>query len=242
MSIRGYYSSFESFGSVDGPGVRSILFLSGCPFRCLYCHNPETWNLNSGSEISPEEAFKKLYRYKPYWGKDGGITISGGEPLVQLDFLIELGKIAKANGVSYVIDTAGGTFKEEDRYLEKLDELLEVSSLFLVDIKSADPLLHKKITGHELKIVESFFNYLDKKNFPIWVRHVLVPGLTASKEQLTKTKEFLNRYHNIKKIEVLPYHNLAIPKYEKLKIPYPLKETPLPTNEEIKVAKEILES
>ncbi len=238
--MRGYYSSFESFGSVDGPGMRSVLFLSGCPLRCQYCHNPETWDLHDGTSITTEEAFKKLIRYKPYWGKEGGITISGGEPLVQLDFIIELGEMAKKAGVSYVIDTSGGAFIDDEEYLKKFDKLLDVSTLFLLDIKTSDVLLHQKLTGVKFDNIDKLYHYLDKKNFPIWVRHVLVPGFTASKEQLLKTKEYLSQFRNIKKIEVLPYHDMAKTKYQKLGIPYPLMDTPLPTKEEIALAEEIL--
>ena len=237
----GYYSSFESFGSVDGPGLRSILFLTGCPFRCLYCHNPETWQLKNGKEITSEEAFQKLIKYRPYWGSDGGITISGGEPLSQLDFLIELGTLAKQNNISYVIDTAGGTFRIDEAYLQKFDKLLDVCTLFLLDIKTADEKLHKKITGVDFENVDKLYHYLAKKNFPIWVRHVLVPGLTSDHKQLIKTKNYLSQFTNIKRIEVLPYHNLALEKYQKLGIKYPLINTPLPSKEEIAYAKSILE-
>ena len=236
----GYYSSFESFGSVDGPGLRSVLFLAGCPFRCLYCHNPETWTTKDAISITADEAFNKLKRYSSYWGKDGGITISGGEPLLQLDFLIELGRLAKAEHISYVIDTAGGSFSDDENYLNKFDKLLEVTDLFLLDIKTANEELHNKITGVNFENISKLFKYLDKKNFPIWVRHVLVPGLTSNIEQLKETKVFLNQFHNIKKIEILPYHNLAISKYQKLNINYPLKDTPIPTEAEMSIAKKIL--
>lgn len=239
MSV-GRYTKIESFALVDGPGVRSTLFLSGCPFRCLYCHNPETWKLEDGKTITAKEAFDKLIKYKPYWKDNGGITISGGEPLVQIDFLIELGKLCKANNISFVIDTAGSTFSMNEDYLKKFDELLDCSDLFLLDLKAFNGYLHKKITGFSNENILELFEYLNKKKFPIWVRRVLVPSLNDDEKSLTEDASFLNRFNNIKRIDVLPYHGLAELKYQELGIDYPLKGLISPNEEQIKFAEKIL--
>lgn len=236
----GYYQSLESFALVDGPGVRSVLFLAGCPFRCLFCHNPDSWEFSKKNPITPEEAYKKLVRYKPYWRDNGGITISGGEPLAQLDFIIELSRLFHNDGISVAIDTSGATFNMSEAYLKKFDELLQVTDLFLLDIKAFDSSLHKKITGKDNKNVLELFSYLDKKNYPIWVRHVLVPTLSDNDERLRETHEFLSKFKNIRRVEVLPYHTLGTYKYDLLKIEYPLKDVPAPTKERVENADKIL--
>ena len=235
-----FYSKFESFASVDGPGVRSVLFLSGCPFRCIYCHNPETWS-EKGKEITAEEAFKLLSRYKTYWKDNGGVTISGGEPLLHMDFLIELFKLCKEKGISTCIDTAGGPFRSDKDYLLKFDELLKYTDLFLMDIKAPNEELHIKITEKTNKNVLDMFHYLNEKNIPIWIRYVLVPGYTDSIEVLNSTKEFINTLSNVKRVEVLPYHPFALPKYQELGIEYKLKDTNMPDKESLNFAKSILE-
>ena len=237
-----YSDKFESFGLVDGPGIRCILFLSGCPFKCLYCHNVEMQNPLCGKKITPQEAYDKLIRYKSYWKNKGGVTISGGEPLMHLDFLIELGKLLKKDNIHYVIDTAAANFSKNKEYLEKFDELLKVTDLFLLDLKALDNSLHKTITGKDNKNVLECFDYLNFKNFPIWVRYVLVPGYTDNEETLIKTKEFLKQYDNIQRVEILPYHALAIPKYEKLYLEYKLKDVNSPTKEEIQKANILLDT
>lgn len=236
----GYYQSLESFALVDGPGVRSVLFLAGCPFRCLFCHNPDSWEFSKKNPITPEEAYKKLIRYKPYWRDNGGVTISGGEPLAQLDFIIELSRLFHNEGISVAIDTSGATFNMSDAYLKKFDELLQVSDLFLLDIKAVDSSLHKKITGKDNKNVLELFSYLDKKNYPIWVRHVLVPTLSDNDERLRETHDFLSQFKNIRRVEVLPYHTLGTFKYDLLKMEYPLKDVPAPTKERVENAEKIL--
>ena len=231
----------ESFGLVDGPGVRSILFLSGCPLRCLYCHNPEMQSSECGSPITPEDAFKKLVRYRPYWGEKGGITVSGGEPLSNLPFVTELGKLAKKEGISYVLDTSGASFVDSDEYKKRFDALLDVTDLFLLDLKALDPSLHKKVTGRDNANILACFRYLSEKKFPIWVRYVLVPGLTDKEEDLRQSASFLKSLGNVRRVEVLPYHALAIPKYEALHREYLLKDVPTPTKEEIERAKTLLD-
>lgn len=238
--VKGYYQSLESFGLVDGPGVRSILFLTGCPFRCLFCHNPDTWILEKGIEITPEDAFKKLYRYHTYWKDNGGITISGGEPLVQIDFLIELAKICKQNHVHVTIDTSGANFTLDPEWLKKFDTLLENIDLIMLDIKCIDNEIHKKLTGKENTNVLQMFDYLNKKNFPIWIRHVLVPTITDDDNLLNKTYEFIKTLNNVKRVEVLPYHTLGIHKYQILNMPYRLDGVNPPTQERIDNANKLL--
>ena len=236
-----YSSKFESFGLVDGPGVRSIIFLSGCPFKCLYCHNVEMQDFKCGKPISVDDTFNKLIRYKNYWKDNGGVTISGGEPLCHIDFLIELGKKLKERNISYVIDTSLATFSLDESFLKKFDELLSLSILFLVDIKAINNNLHKQITGKVNKNVLEGIKYLNDKNFPIWIRYVLVPSLTDKEIDLIKTRDFIKTLNNVERVEVLPYHTLALPKYEKLHIDYLLKGTKPPSKEAIEKAKEILE-
>ena len=238
--ILGYIDSFESFALVDGPGVRSVLFLQGCPFRCLYCHNPETWEFIKKNPLTPKQVLDKLLRYKPYWKDHGGITISGGEPLSQIDFILALAKLAKKEGITTVIDTAGGPFSREEPFFSKFNELLKYVDLFLLDIKSIDSSIHKTITGKDNKNIIDLFRYLDEKGFPIWIRHVLVPSYTDDDEMLRRTSEFIASLNNVERVEVLPYHAMAIPKYEKLGIPYRLKDIFSPSKERVKNAEEIL--
>lgn len=238
----GYYQSFESFALVDGPGVRSVLFLEGCPFRCLFCHNPDTWEFKHTHPISPQEAFDRLIRFKPYW-KDrehGGITVSGGEPLAQLDFLLEFSKIVHQAGIHLAIDTSGATFMRNEMFLKKFDELLENIDLILLDIKCIDPEIHQKLTGKSNENVLDMFRYLDEKHFPIWVRHVLVPSITDENELLKKTDAFIRSLHNVERVEVLPYHTLGVHKYEILGLDYPLKGISSPTEERVKNAEVLL--
>ena len=240
MGTLGYYQSIESFALVDGPGVRSVLFLQGCPFRCLFCHNPDTWPFLKKNPITPEEAFRKLIRFKPYWKNNGGITVSGGEPLSQLDFLVEFAKICRKNGISLTFDTAGGPFRKDPKWLARFDELLENSSLFLLDMKVIDEEQHKKLVGASNQNVLSLFRYLDEKKFPVWVRRVLVPGYNDREEFLRKEGEFFASLGNIQRIEVLPYHTLGTFKYEKLGIPYALKGVNPPTPDEVEKANRLL--
>ena len=238
----GRISKFESFGSVDGPGVRFIVFLQGCPMRCLFCHNPETWEFGGGEEWSAEDVLKKAMRYREYWGDEGGITVSGGEPLAQIDFLIDLFKRAKEEGIHTCIDTSGGPFNRSPAWFSKFEELMGYTDLLLMDIKHIDPAEHKKLTGMGNDHIMDMFHYLDQINKPIWIRHVLVPGLSDNDEYLTKTRDFIRSLHNVKRVEILPYHSLAISKYDNLGISYPLRDTPMPDAERIQNAKKILET
>lgn len=241
----GIINSFETFGLVDGPGVRFVIFMQGCNMRCKYCHNPETWVKESceSTIMSAQEVFDKAYRYHYYWGEDnsnGGITVSGGEPLLQLDFLIELFTIAKKKNVNCVIDTSGEPFNNQKEYLEKFNKLMELTDLFIIDLKLFDDNKHIKLTGKSNKNTLNLMKYLSSNNKKTWIRRVLVPNLTDEKEDLINTKNFIDSLKNVEKVEVLPYHNLAIPKYSKLNIKYSLIEYRVPTEEEVKKAEEIL--
>ncbi len=240
----GRINKLETFGSVDGPGVRFVVFVQGCPMRCQFCHNPETWDFKGDKagayDISAQDLLKKALRYQSYWGKDGGITVSGGEPLAQMDFLIEFFEAAKAAGVHTCIDTSGVNFVRNEPYFGKFKRLMAVTDLLLVDIKNIDPAEHKKLTGHDNKNILDMFRYLDEIQKPIWIRHVLVPGMSDNDELLIKTREFIDTLHNVEKIEVLPYHALALAKYQELGIDYALKDVKSPSPERIANAKKIL--
>ncbi len=240
----GRINKLETFGSVDGPGVRFVVFVQGCPMRCQFCHNPETWDFKGDKagayDISAQDLLKKALRYQSYWGKDGGITVSGGEPLAQMDFLIEFFEAAKAAGIHTCIDTSGVNFVRNEPYFGKFKRLMDATDLLLVDIKNIDPTEHKKLTGHDNKNILDMFRYLDEIQKPIWIRHVLVPGMSDNDELLIKTREFIDTLHNVEKIEVLPYHALALAKYQNLGIDYALKDVKSPSPERIANAKKIL--
>ena len=240
----GRINKLETFGSVDGPGVRFVVFTQGCPMRCQFCHNPETWDFKGDKagayDISAQDLLKKALRYQSYWGKDGGITVSGGEPLAQIDFLIEFFEAANAAGVHTCLDTSGVNFVRTEPYFGKFKRLMDATDLLLVDIKNIDPAEHKKLTGHDNKNILDMFRYLDEINKPIWIRHVLVPGGSDNDELLFKTREFIDTLHNVQKVEVLPYHALALAKYQELGIDYVLKDVKSPSPERIANAKKIL--
>lgn len=242
MATLGKIHSFESFGAVDGPGIRFVIFLQGCPFRCLYCHNPDTWSFFDGQTYSAQEVISKVMRFKEYWGKDGGITVSGGEPLAQIDFLIELFEEAKARGISTCIDTSGAVFTHEEPFFSKFEKLMTLTDLLLVDIKHIDDDKHIHITGQSRKNPKEMFEYLSLINKPIWIRYVLVPGLTDDEDDLIATSNFISSLNNVEKIDVLPYHSLGVAKYEEMNIPYPLKDTYPPDPLSITKAEKILNS
>lgn len=217
--VTGKIHSIESLGLVDGPGVRTVVFLQGCKLRCAYCHNPDTWNINAGNEITSEELIKKILRYKSYFKDSGGVTFSGGEPLLQPEFLLEMLKLCKENDIHTAIDTAGYGFGD---YLE----ILKYTDLVLLDIKHVDDAGYKSLTGAHKNGLEEFLVSLDKSNTKIWIRHVVVPGITDSKEHILKLNEIIKNIRNVEKIELLPYHTLGVSKYEKLDIKYSLRELP----------------
>jgi pyruvate formate lyase activating enzyme len=230
--------SVETFGTVDGPGIRYVLFLKGCPLRCQYCHNPDTWTNESTDIRSLETIINDIMKYYMFI-KKGGVTVSGGEPLMQIDFLIELFKELKKRNIHTCIDTSGVVFVDGQNN-EKFDELMQYTDLVLLDIKHIDNERHKKLTGLPNKNVLAFANYLNQKQIPMWVRHVLVPGLTTDEDDLMKLKAFIDTLSNVKKVEVIPYHVMGIYKYEGLGLEYPLKGVNPPTRDQISLAKKIL--
>ena len=239
--VVGAIHSIESFGSVDGPGVRYILFLHGCPLRCKYCHNPDTWaNSKETMEMTPQEALEKALKYKTYWGNEGGITISGGEPLLQIDFLIELFKLAKKEGVNTCIDTSGANFTREEPFFSKFNELMKYTDLLLLDIKHIDSQKHKELTGKPNDNILDMTKYLSDINKSVWIRHVLVPGISDVDEYLIELDKFISSLNNVKKVEVLPYHTLGTFKWEELNIPYQLEGVNPPSQERVDNANKLL--
>lgn len=237
---QGYIHSFETFGSVDGPGVRFVAFMQGCPMRCLYCHNPDTWKMKTGETYDVDTVVNKAMRYKNYWGKDGGVTVSGGEALVQIEFVTELFKKFKELGVNTCLDTSAGPYRDTDEYKQKFDELMKYTDLVLLDIKHSDCAEHKKLTGIGNENILSCAHHLDELHIPVWIRHVLVPGITDNNEQLQNVRKIIDSLSNVKKVEVLPYHSLGVHKYEALGIDYKLKNTPMPDKSSVEIACKIL--
>ncbi|MCR5414894.1 MAG: pyruvate formate lyase-activating protein [Kiritimatiellae bacterium] len=237
MPTKGKIHSFETFGAADGPGVRFIVFLSGCGFRCAYCHNPDTWARPAQVEMSPDEVLSKALRYKTYWRGGGGITLSGGEPLLQPEFAAELFEAAHKAGVTTCIDTAAGPFRRDD---EPVLRALAASDTVLLDIKAFGPELHRRLTGADNSAVLDCARYLAETGKPVWIRHVLVPGLTDDPHDLENMRKFIDTLPNIKRVDVLPYHELGIAKWKELGIPYRLEGVPPPTQDEVERAKRIL--
>ena len=239
--MTGRIHSFESFGTVDGPGIRFVIFLQGCPLRCQYCHNPDTWERSGGKEYTVDEVVARALRYKNYFGDKGGVTVSGGEPLVQIDFVTELFKRFKENGVHTCVDTSGITFNPDSiESVQKHEKLLEVADLFLLDIKHIDDEACKRLTGHSNAHTLAFAKFLSDRQKPIWIRQVLVPGITDAEESLQRTRAFIDTLASVEKVEALPYHTMGEVKYEKLGIDYPLKGVSTPTKERVQCAKQIL--
>ena len=238
--MKGYIHSLESFGTVDGPGVRYVVFFQGCPMRCLYCHNPDTWKTEEGRLIDTDEIIASVNRNRAFY-KTGGLTATGGEPLLQLPFLTELFEKAKAQGIHTCLDTSGITFRgSSPGYLEKLDRLLASTNLIMLDIKHIHSEEHQKLTGHANHNILEFAKYLDKHRIPLWVRHVAVPGITFTPEPLYSLGKFLGSLHNLRAVEVLPYHSMGKVKYENLGLAYPLGETEQLTKEDAQRAYKII--
>ena len=238
--MTGRIHSFESFGTVDGPGIRFVVFLQGCPLRCQYCHNPDTWGAG-GTEYSVEEVVNRVVRYRNYFGETGGVTVTGGEPLLQIDFVTELFTALKAKGINTCVDTSGITFRADNQtVVEKHKKLLEVADLFLLDIKHIDDEACRKLTGQSNQNTLAFAKFLSDNGKRMWIRQVLVPGITDGEESLRQTRQFIDGLQTVEKVEVLPYHTLGLAKYEKLGIEYPLKGLEAPSKEVVLRAKEIL--
>lgn len=239
--VKGRIHSIETFGAVDGPGLRYVVFTQGCNLRCQFCHNPDTWKLANGKEMTVKEIIDDLLDYLPFFqSSGGGITVSGGESLLQIDFLIALFKECKKHGIHTTIDTSGGPFNRRPAFLLKMQELLVYTDLIMLDIKHIDSEQHKVITGLPNEHILDFANYLAENKMPIWVRHVLVPTLSDFDDDLNRLADFLQTLNNIEKIEVLPYHQLGVYKWKNLGLEYKLENVAPPTEERVENAKRIL--
>lgn len=235
-NIIGNIHSYESFGTVDGPGIRFVLFLQGCPLRCKFCHNPDTWNLTGGKiKESAKETFEKIKKYKGYFGKKGGVTVTGGEPLLQTEFILELFKLCKEEGIHTAIDTSGYIFND------KVKEVLEYTDLVLLDIKAIDEKVYKELTRVELKNTLEFAKYLKEIGKKVWIRHVVVPNITDDDELLDKLAQYVSTLDNVERVEILPYHRLGEFKYKELGMKYALEGVEELSKERTENAKAIFE-
>jgi len=245
MSTIGYVHSIETFGNVDGPGIRFILFLQGCTLRCQYCHNRDAWKINAGKEMTVDEVITEVLKYREFFdASGGGITVSGGEPLIQLPFLIELFKACKAHDIHTNIDTSGGIqLTEQNKKL--VDELLTFTDMLMLDVKLIDPEGHLELTGIPNEGILDFGRYVAKSNTPLWIRRVIVPGLTDSETDLVATANYikeLNQIGTVERVDVLPYHPMGEHKWAEFGAEYPLKDQRTPTQAEIQKAERILKA
>ena len=234
---KGYIHSLESFGSVDGPGVRYVIFTSGCAMRCQFCHNPDTWNMQSGTPYTADELIAKAVKYRTYWGSNGGITVSGGEPLLQIDFLTELFQKAKEEGIHTTLDTSGQPFTKEEPYFQKFQKLMEVTDLVMLDLKHIDEEQHRLLTGHTNRNILELADYLSDIRKSVWIRHVLVPQRSDEDVYLNRLRDYIRTLRNVERVEILPYHTLGIYKWKELGLTYSLDGIEPPTK-----ANQILET
>ncbi|WP_315582471.1 pyruvate formate-lyase-activating protein [Prevotella jejuni] len=232
--------SVESFGSVDGPGIRFVIFLKGCAMRCQYCHNPDTWDRAGGNLRSVDDVLSQALRYRSYWGEKGGITVSGGEALLQIQPLTELFHKAKDLGINTCLDTSAQPFSRKDGRFSAFEALMKYTDLVLLDIKHIDNDAHKWLTGWENENILDCARYLSDIHKPVWIRHVLVPGINDDDESLHKLRSFIDTLSNVERVEVLPYHDLGVYKWEQLGIPYKLTDVKPPTEESVLHARKIL--
>lgn len=237
--IKGAIHSIETFGSVDGPGVRYVIFLQGCQMRCQFCHNVDTWKMKEATQSS-DEVLQKALRYKAYWKDDGGISVSGGEPLLQIDFVLELFQKAKKLGIHTVLDTCGKPFTYEEPFFTKFQKLMEVTDLVLLDIKHIDAQAHQQLTGCDNASILEMAQYLSQIKKPVWIRHVLVPEKTADDAHLQRLHQFIQSLDNVERVEVLPYHTLGVYKWKALGLTYPLEGIHPPSKELIAHANAML--
>lgn len=228
--MTGKIHSIQSLGTVDGPGVRTVVFTQGCPLRCGYCHNPDTWDPNAGETADTAEVFAKIKRFRPYFGPEGGVTVSGGEALLQPDFVRELFTLCKNEGIHTTLDTSGCLWNEQ------VESLLGVTDLVLLDIKMTTDADYRKYIGCSLEKPLFFLHKLEEKGIPAWIRHVVVPGLTDAPENIRRLRELLRGFSCIQKVEFLPFHKICVPKYEKLGIPFPFDRFPAATKDQAEQA------
>ena len=237
--ITGRIHSLETFALVDGPGVRFAAFLAGCPMRCQYCHNPDTWHAG-GTTMTAQDLWDRASRYQSYWKPRGGVTLSGGEPMLQLDFCTAFFSLAKAAGVHTALDTSGQPYRETPSFLAPFDALMRVTDLVLLDIKAMDSALHQRLTGHPNESILQMARRLSAEGKELWIRHVLVPGITGSEAELRALRRFLDSLKTVSRVEVLPYHAMGAGKWDALGIRYPLAGVRPPTPEEIRRAEKVL--
>lgn len=232
--MKGRIHSIETCGTVDGPGIRYILFTQGCPLRCQYCHNPDTWKMTDGKEVDTNNLIKEIIKYKSYMKfSGGGITVSGGEPLLQPDFVKDLFMKCKQNDVHTCLDTSG--FVD----ISKADPVLDYTDLVLLDIKSYNPEVFKDLTGVPLDPTLAFANHLAERNIPVWIRYVFVPNLTDNEQDIEELAKYLSTLKNVQRIDILPFHKMGEYKWEQLGYDYALLDTPQPTKESVKSATDI---
>lgn len=238
--MTGQIHSIESFGTVDGPGIRMVIFTKGCPMRCQYCHNPDTWALQGGTAMTVSEILSQ-YEASRHFYKGGGITVTGGEPLLQMEFVTELFEEARRRDIHTCLDTSGVTFRQNDPGYEKqLDRLLASTCLVMLDLKQIDEEKHRLLTGQSNQNILRFAEYLDQKKVPLWIRHVVVPGITDNEKDLYRLGRFIGTLSHAKALDVLPYHDMGKVKYKNLGIPYPLEHVPPMAKEEALAAKKII--
>lgn len=236
----GHIHSTENFGTVDGPGIRYVIFVQGCRMRCKFCHNPDTWKMSGGKDYTADELLEMAERYRPYWDEMGGITVSGGEPLLQIPFVTDLFKKAKERGINTCLDTSGQGFSRDPKYLEQFNELMNYTDLVMLDIKLIEPHLHKKLTKLDNEPILDMAKYLNEIHQPMWIRHVLLPGWSDKDEYLDALHDFLTPLTNIEKVEVLPYHTMGKFKWDEMGLHYELEGVEPPTADRVKNAKERL--
>ncbi len=235
MAKPGRIHSLETFGTVDGPGIRFVIFMQGCPLRCQFCHNPDTWDVNKGNEYTPDRLFEEIIKYKSYMDySGGGVTFTGGEPLLQADFILEVSKMCKSKGISVALDTSGYI------YNDAVEELLDYMDVVLLDIKNYDPIVYKNITGVHLSPTLKFLDYLKEKNIRTWVRYIVVPELTDNLDNIKKLSDYLDDYPNVEKIELLAFHKMGEYKWEELGLDYKLTDTKEPSKELMRRVMDIL--
>ena len=238
--IEGYVHSIETFGAVDGPGIRFVAFMQGCNMRCKFCHNPDTWKKNVGTPMTSDEILNKALAYKDFWGDKGGITLSGGEILLQIEFATELFTKCKKIGISTCLDTCGQPFTRREPWFSKFNKLLDVTDIVLLDIKHINSEEHKKLTGYPNDNILDLAHYLSDIGQPMWVRQVLIPTITDNDEFLTETSDFVKTLHNVEKFEVLPYHTMGVHKYAEMGVKYRLDGIEPPSDERVQNAQKLL--
>lgn len=234
--VKGSIDSVETMGLVDGPGIRYVVFLQGCKLRCLFCHNPETWKMEEKNMTTAEELIDKIKRYKNYFGKEGGVTFSGGDPLCQPEFLLECLKRCKQEGIHTCLDTSGVGCNKE-----LYPEILSYTDLVILDIKAVTPEAYKKMTGYPMKDFSEFLELCQKLEKKIWLRQVIVPGINDTEEYILELKKYIKNIKNVERVELLPYHLYGVEKYKKLGIPYRLDGVPAMKKEDLDKLNQILQ-